>query len=70
VLSVGSVGSFGSAISSASFASLGSAFSGLSKWSLFAWLGDRTAPDQRPALYVVPNEEPEFGESPTYHVQT
>ncbi len=69
ILSVGSVGSFGSAISSASFGSVGSAFSGLSQWSLLSWKGNRSAPESRPNLYIVP-DEPDLRESPIYHVQT
>jgi len=56
VLSIGSVGSFGSALSSLSFASLGSALSGLSRWSLLAWRGDHSAPDEHPPLSITVDE--------------
>ncbi|WP_239003746.1 hypothetical protein [Nocardia panacis] len=70
VLSIGSVGSFGSVLSSASFGSLGSAFSGLSRWSLAAWHGDHEAPETRPTLRVVPDDEPDLRVAPVCHCQT
>lgn len=69
ILSVGSAGSFGSVISTGSFGSVGSALSGLSRWSMLAWRADRTAPQPRPHLQVVP-DEPDLRSAPTSHSQT
>lgn len=65
ILSIGSIGSAGSALSSFSFASLGSALSGLSRWSLLAWRGDHTAPDEHPP-FTITVEEPQ----PEQHCQS
>ncbi|GGN75503.1 hypothetical protein GCM10011610_19870 [Nocardia rhizosphaerihabitans] len=70
VLSIGSVGSLGSVISSGSFASIGSALSGLSRWSLLSWRGVCAEPDDRVALRVIPDDEPDLRLAPTCHCQT
>ncbi len=69
VLSIGSVGSVLSIGSVGSFFSLGSAFSGLSRWSLLCWMGNREVPEARPMLRVVP-DEPDLCLDPTCHCQT
>ncbi|BDT88921.1 hypothetical protein FMUAM8_46850 [Nocardia cyriacigeorgica] len=64
------MGSFASVISSGSFASLGSALSGLSRWSLLSWMGNHEAPESRPMLRVVPDDEPDLRVDPACHCQT